>query len=216
MGKYVRNTIKCGYWLVLIAADLDLYQLRGSFASSMNSSPLHHFLTLFFGAKRIQRIKHFFMQSCVDSFFFISFVVSGMMMEKEKRRQKSFLFAKRSRKCNSEISDTSSLRSPGPFSCLGFVFALFFSDCFPFNFNFYYNFSFPLTFFSSPLLLAHCAVHLKWLMLPKIEINTRMRQKIANFCLRFPCAARRNIDAQWTPEDIAGVSQDHYKTLMSL
>lgn len=111
--------------------------------------------------------------------------------------------------------------SRGPFSCLGFVF-LFFSDCFPFNFNFYYNSldSFFSCAESSPsVCLARGAVHLKWLM-PKIEINTRRRKggkkspNLKYFCLRL-FHVQRNIDAHWTPEDIAGVfrkAPDHYNS----
>lgn len=50
-------------------------------------------------------------------------------------------------------------------------------------------------------------------MLPKVEINKGKKQlPNLKFCLRFPCGEERKIDALRTPEDIAGVSRDHYNS----
>jgi hypothetical protein len=91
------------------------------------------------GLRGIQRIKHFFMQSARFSLFFISFVAvfffgNEMMMKAKKKAEARSLL------------DTSSglllLRLVlCVFRVLCFSALAFFSDCFPFNFNFYYNFS---------------------------------------------------------------------------
>lgn len=134
-----------------------------------------------------------------------------------KKQKKSFVFARRL-KISSPIFDTSS-RSPPDSIFMFRLCVLFFSDCFPFNFNFYYNFSRPDFFLltSSSLLspLLRGAVHLKWLMLPKIEINKEKEEKnrqIWNFVSVFHVQRK-----YWCASDtrrIAGVffSADHYNS----